>query len=73
MFRGMVKIYVKKDVCHFELVIEVLIIYIQIPTTLELTKAQQSSTSKATTSKLKDRFPLRLFNRSPCANFHEGI
>jgi hypothetical protein len=36
---------------------------------LELTKAQQSSTSKATISKLKDRFPknkclLRLFNRS---------
>jgi hypothetical protein len=26
MFRGMVKIDVKKDVCHFELVIEVLII-----------------------------------------------
>jgi len=37
---------------------------------LELTKAQQSSTSKATTSKLNDRFPknkcpLRPFNRSP--------
>jgi F0F1-type ATP synthase membrane subunit a len=76
MLRGMVKSDVKKDVCHFELVIEVLILYIflknnpQIPTMLELTKAQQSSTSKATTSKLKDRFPrnkypLRLFNRSP--------
>jgi hypothetical protein len=72
----MVKIDVKKDVCHFELVIEVLILYIflknnpQITTMLELTKAQQSSTSKATISKLKDRFPknkclLRLFNRSP--------
>ncbi len=42
----------------------------QIPTMLELTKAQQSSTSKATTSKLNDRFLknkclLRPFNISP--------
>jgi hypothetical protein len=84
MLRGMVKIDVKKDVRHFELVIEILIIYIyiyiknnpQIPTMLELIKTQQSSTSKATTSKLKDSFPknkcpLRPFSRSPCANFHE--
>ncbi len=45
MLRGMVKIDVKKDVCHFKLVIEMLIIYIyennpQIPAMLELTKAR---------------------------------
>jgi len=84
MLKVMVKIDVKKDVCHFELVIEVLILYIfkknnpQITTMLELTKAQQSSTSKATTSKLKDRFPknkcpLRLFNRSPISKDESRI
>jgi hypothetical protein len=75
MLKCMVKTDFKMNVCHFEFLIEVLILYIflennpQIQTMLEPTKAQQSSTSKATTSKLKDRFPknkcpLRLFNRS---------
>jgi len=84
MLRVMVKIDVKKDVCHFELVIKALILFIflknnsQVTTMLELTKAQQSSTSKATTSKLKDRFPknkcpLRLFNRSPISKDESRI
>ncbi len=47
MLRGMVKIDVKKDVCHFELVIKVLILNIYIYIYIERKNEQSTNTNKA--------------------------
>jgi hypothetical protein len=58
MPKGIVKVDAEKDVCHFALVIKVLMQYffpkngIDILSMLKLTKAQQISTFKASASKI---------------------
>ncbi len=61
MLKGIMKVDAKKDICHYALIIKVLMQYFflenspQIPTMSEPTKAQQASTSKANALELKDK------------------
>ncbi len=75
MLKCRMKVDVKKDVCHFALVIKVQMQHFflennpQILTMQELAKAQQASTSKVNALELKDRLqitkhPLRPFGKS---------
>lgn len=76
MLRGIMKVDAKKDICHSTLVTKMLIQYFlfesnpQILVVLKPTKGQQTSTSKANASRLKDmlqktKCPSRPSIRSP--------